>query len=205
MNTHGLVTFVLLGQKSSGLVWMFLKHGITDHYQKFYTSDWNSWSKTSFTWNNIIPNQFFSYFSNYTHNCQYFNFAEQFQFIWNTSSKIHFVHVCVYLMVLLTSILPWVRRSTVVREGGLRPQYKQVLGRVIQHVVKDHKGQLAVIHLHALTLVTCNKGKKKMLFFDWSKLTYGKLIIPQREKHFFFFFALWHSLNCISLNNYFLN
>lgn len=204
MNTHGLVTFVLLGQKSSGLVWMFLKHGITNHYQKFYTSDWNSWSKTSFTWNNIIPNQFFSYFSNYTHNCQYFNFAEQFQFIWNTSSKIHFVHVCVYLMVLLTSILPWVRRSTVVREGGLRPQYKQILGRVIQHVVKDHKGQLAVIHLHALTLVTCNKGKKKCcsltgqnsLMGNWSYLN---------ERSIFFFFALWHSLNCISLNNYFLN
>lgn len=204
MNTHGLVTFVLLGQKSSGLVWMFLKHGITNHYQKFYTSDWNSWSKTSFTWNNIIPNQFFSYFSNYTHNCQYFNFAEQFQFIWNTSSKIHFVHVCVYLMVLLTSILPWVRRSTVVREGGLRPQYKQILGRVIQHVVKDHKGQLAVIHLHALTPVTCNKGKKKCCSLTGQNSLMGNWAYLN-ERSIFIFFALWHSLNCISLNNYFLN
>ena len=60
-------------------------------------------------------------FSNYTHNFQYFNFAEQLHFIWNISSKIHLVRVYVYPMVPLISILPWVRKSSVVRKGGLRP------------------------------------------------------------------------------------
>lgn len=189
MNTHGLVTFVLLGQKSSGLVWMFLKHGITNHYQKFYTSDWNSWSKTSFTWNNIIPNQFFSYFSNYTHNCQYFNFAEQFQFIWNTSSKIHFVHVCVYLMVLLTSILPWVRRSTVVREGGLRPQYKQILGRVIQHVVKDHKGPTCCDSFTCVNTGNLQQRKKKNVVLWLVKTHLWEIEHTSMREAFFFFFC----------------